>query len=78
MHTAENIIKDSLKLLRLSNPIKQNRTDSEQVREACRTARMFPFLYTEPLQDPPWCVSNAAGVLHDIKLSNVIGMLRVT
>ena len=44
INTAENIIKDSLKLLRLSNPVQQNRTDSEQVREACRDSKTFPCL----------------------------------
>ncbi len=76
MHTANNSIKDSLKVFKrstTSQPAFENRTTKDSVVASCREYKIFPFM-TRPI-DPqwPWILSNNYILQHDNRLKNILG-----
>jgi hypothetical protein len=75
MHTGEHIIYDALHVLvKSSGEQHKNRTEKNNVRDACQTHRIFPVLFSDDKKNTaPWTISKSISDYHDVKLAHVIG-----
>ncbi len=74
MHSANNTIRDSLKVLKpnTSEPEFENRTRKTNVIESCREFRIFPFVYAVP-PTFPWILTKEEVQEHDNRFKHVLG-----
>ena len=74
MHSANNIIKDSIRLFQPSNyhTSRENRTKQERVIKDCESLKIFKFMTTQPASFP-WILSNREADIHDKRLLSVVG-----
>lgn len=77
MHSGDHLIKDALNLFKKTGNGHDNRTQKDTVKINCRNLRLFPAVYNDSNKPPPWTLSRKSGLLHDVKLKNVIGALSV-
>jgi len=77
MHSGDHLIKDALNLFKKKCTGHVNRSQKVPVALNCRLLRIFPFVYNDLKIPPPWTLSMKLGLLHDVKLKNVIGALSV-
>ena len=74
MHSANNTIRDSLKVLKpnTSEPEFENRTKKTNVIQSCREFHIFPFVYGD---NPsfPWILTKEEVAEHDKRFKHVIG-----
>ena len=74
MHSANNTIRDSLKVLKpnTSEPKFENRTKRLNVIKSCQEYRIFPFMYADPPLFP-WILTKEEVEEHDNRFKHVLG-----
>jgi hypothetical protein len=77
MHSGDHLIKDSLKLFKKKSDGHVNRSQKPIVQQNCRELHLFPAVYNDYNKPPPWTLSKRMGLLHDLKLKNVVGAFSV-
>ena len=75
MHTAYNIIKDTIRLIKPNGYHTQmkNRTKEKSVLDSCKEHQIFTFM-TSDQPSWPWIMDNNSAKEHDNRLKNVLGI----